>query len=242
LNFQTQLLETIVEGLAKKVTEIEDVGDIKVLKEYDPNFTQEVLVVCVESPKNSVRITVDPQTKLPLSIHFIKTSELGNVIKDYDRIIFDQEPPTGLFDFVIPEGATVVDQDKSDKFINDPNFGMALDGLSKQEAAELLVVKYWQDLIGSDLEELRKIWPSANNENFEAVLKQFFGDNPPVELVEMRELGKEYGCPIGDVLPCIIRHQDGTLKEYKVLVGLRETDSKTSCIVYGFCGISQEID
>lgn len=83
------------------------------MKEYDARYGKEVFVVSVVNPSNSVMAVVDAETKLPLRIHFIQSSEYGMIIKDYDQIIFDEEPPAGLFDITIPEGAIVVNQDRA---------------------------------------------------------------------------------------------------------------------------------
>ena len=62
----------------------------------------------------------------------MKTTNYGNFIKDFDQIIFDENPPEGLFSFTIPEGTIVINQDESNELDNDPNYGIALDGLTKQ--------------------------------------------------------------------------------------------------------------
>jgi hypothetical protein len=80
-------------------------------------------------------------------------------------------------------------------------------------------------------------------ENAKKIFKSYFStnDNPPVELVEIKELGVEYGCAIGEILPCIVRHQDGTLREYKMIIKFRQIEGRTSCIVEGHYGMSQEV-
>jgi len=244
LHFDLQL-EKIMEDLVERLAETEDVGNkIQIQREYDPNFAKEMVVIFTEDKNNALKITIDPDTKLPINLHVIRTANFGTFVKDFDQIIFDEEFPEGLFSFTIPEGAVVINQDEGEGLENDPNLGIALDGLTKQEAAELLAEKYWHSVINSDFEELKKIRPAYNLEKAKKVLEIYFSlkDNPPVELVEIGELGKEYGCAVGDILPCIVRHQDGTFKEYKPIIKFREIDGKASCIITGHYGMPQKVE
>jgi hypothetical protein len=133
-------LENIFEDLAAKIAAEKDYhnSQMSIHKHVDPNTGKDLLVITAQSNETDIEILVDPETKLPMSMHIISTKILGNFIKDFDEIFFDQEPPAGLFDFVIPENVLVVDMDKTDKLEDDPNCGITVDNMSKQDAAELL--------------------------------------------------------------------------------------------------------
>lgn len=214
--------------------------NIQIYKEYDPNAGRDLLVVWAETDSDAVKVLIDPETKLPISMHLIRTSSLGNAVKDFDHIYFDEEPPAGIFDFVIPENVQVVDMDKLDNLEDDPNYGIATDNLSKQEVAELLAKKYWDATIRNDFEEVKKLRPAMNLEKAKEAVKRYQGSQP-VELLEIGTLADQYGCAIGQVLPCIVRHQDGTVKQYKLIIKFRQINGQSSAIIAGFYGMPQEV-
>ena len=233
-------LESIIEDLATKIAGEKDLGGIQISRETDPNTGRDSLVILSESKENSIKVLIDPETKLPTSMHFIHTSNFGNFVKDFDEISFDEEPPAGLFDFVIPEGVTVINTEEMDKLKDDPNYGIACDNISKQETAELLAQKYWDAAIKNDFSALQKVYPVSNLEKAKEVLKRLYG-SAPVELVEIGKLADQYGCGIGQVLPCTVRHQDGTTKQYKLIIKFRNINGQNSAIITGHYGMPQEI-
>jgi hypothetical protein len=80
---------------------------------YDPEFLQEVICVDVKTPLVELRAVLSPENKLPLRVNVGKGTT-GNfqygLIKNADRILYNEVLPEGLFDFRIPAGAKVIDQ------------------------------------------------------------------------------------------------------------------------------------
>ena len=54
-------------------------------------------------------VRVDPQTKLPISIETLKNTP-GQGVKSVDRLEYNVAIPDGIFEFEIPEGATVIEK------------------------------------------------------------------------------------------------------------------------------------
>jgi len=50
------------------------------------------------------------------------------------------------------------------------------------------------------------------------------------------------GCGIGKLIPCRIRHKDGSLKEWKITIKRRNIDGRPSCVIAGYYGAPVEIE
>ncbi len=234
-------LENIIEDLAAKIAdELKGNDNISIYKENDPNTGEDSLVIMAETDSDAIKVLIDPETKLPTSIHIIRTSNLGNAVKDFDEIYFDEDPPAALFDFIIPEGVTVVNTDEVDRLEDDPDSGIEVGNLSKQEAAELLAKTYWNAIINDDFAEAKKVRPALNLKQAKEVNERYQGSRA-VELIEIGVLADQYGCMVGQVLPCVVRHRDGAIKQYKLIIKLRQINGQNSAIIAGFYGMPQEI-
>ena len=242
MNFNMRI-DTIFEDLAESIAKMElnPNEKIEISKEYDPNNNKELLVFDVRSDTD-IKIYIDPDSKLPVRMHIIRANSFGTFIRDFDEIYFDEEPPAGIFDFKIPEDATVINKDESEER-DDPNTGIVMDSLSRQQAAEILAENFWRAIIKDDFEELQKSYyvPETKIEKVKEVFAKYF--NPrPTEFIRIGELADQYGCTIGQVLPCILRHQDGTVKQYKLIIKFRSIDGTESVAVDGLYGMPQDVN
>lgn len=235
-------LENILDDMTNKlINETENDSQILIRKENNPDTGDDVLIISSQG-ENVTETYIDLKTKLPTEIHIISTTQLGNEIKDFDQIIFDEEPPIGTFEFIIPQNAAVLNIDQIGSLEDSPDYGILVNNLSKQEAAELLATQYWDATIRNNIEELKKLAPAMNLNDAEKATSNYIRSNTKiVELIEIGTLVNQQGCTPGQILPCTIRHEDGTIKKYKLVVELRQIDGQESMIMTGFYGMPQEI-
>ena len=78
---------------------------------YDPKAGKDVILLVMASDRIDLKATVDPDTKLPLSVDIISGSQPGSneVLKRAEHIYYDQKLPEGIFEFEIPLGAEIID-------------------------------------------------------------------------------------------------------------------------------------
>jgi|GEM_PF-1639035 len=87
-------------------------GVISHYEAYDPDIQQDVIVLQMISAQLDLKARIDPETKLPMSVNVIRGQKPGSyeILKHADQIYYGEFLPEGLFDFEIPEGATVVEE------------------------------------------------------------------------------------------------------------------------------------
>jgi len=203
----------------------QDPDNTVIFHEYDQQMGKTLIVVITRDDKQSFKVYVDPDTKLPVRLQGLESRMLGSVIKDIERIEFNVELPEGIFDFEIPEGATILDHDQNNKLLNDPQNGMLTQGLTEQQAAETIATMYWNALIEADEATARTVAP---------VSAQMTRGSSLTELVEVGRLYIQPGCGIGKLIPCRLRYTDGSLKEWKLVIKRRNIDGNPSCVIAGF--------
>jgi len=209
--------------------------DIKIYHEPGPETGKSLIVVISESPNETWKGFVDPETKLPVRLYCLKkNNRLGSIFKDIDRIEYNVDLPEKIFEFEIPDGAKIVDMDKEREILSDPQYGISTEGLTEQQAAEEIVTQYWDAMINMDLTAAQKLYPSLDMNKAR--------DSMPIEHVENGKLYIEPGCGIGKVIPCIIRYEDGSLKEWKLIIKQRNIDGLPSCVIAGFYNSPVEIE
>jgi hypothetical protein len=79
---------------------------------YDPRAGKDVILLVMASERIDLKATVDPDTKLPLSVDVIGGSRPGSneVLKRAERMYYDQQLPAGIFDFKVPVGVQIIDE------------------------------------------------------------------------------------------------------------------------------------
>ena len=209
--------------------------DIKIYHEPGPETGKNLIVVLSESPNETWKGFVDPETKLPVRLYCLKkNNRLGSIFKDIDRIEYNVDLPEKIFEFEIPDDAKIVNMDKEREILSDPQYGISTEGLTEQQAAEEIVTQYWDAMINMDLTAAQKLYPSLDMNKAR--------DSMPIEHVENGKLYIEPGCGIGKVIPCIIRYEDGSLKEWKLIIKQRNIDGLPSCVIAGFYNSPVEIE
>jgi hypothetical protein len=79
---------------------------------YDPKAGKDVILLVMASDSIDLKATVDPDTKLPLSVDVIGGSRPGSneALKRAEHIYYDQRLPSGIFDFEVPVGVEIIDE------------------------------------------------------------------------------------------------------------------------------------
>ncbi|MHC4437938.1 MAG: LolA family protein [Planctomycetota bacterium] len=197
---------------------------VVIFHEHDKQSNKSLIVVITRDEKQSFKVYIDPDTKLPVRVQGLESRLLGSVIRDIERIEFNIDLPEGIFDFEIPEGAGITDHDYIQKLLNDPKYGISTEGMTEQQAAKTIATMYWNALIEMDKTTAKTVAP----------LSQHMADSSL--LVELLEVGRLYiqpGCGIGKLIPCRIRYADGSIKEWKLIIKQRNIDSHLSCVIAG---------
>ena len=205
----------------------ENPDNIAIFHERNEQSNKNLIVVITRHEKQSFKVYIDPDTKLPVRVQGLESKLLGSVIRDIDRIEFNVDLPKGIFDFEIPEGAGITDLDHIVKLLKDPQYGISTEGMTEQEAAETIATMYWSALIEMDATTVQTVAPLSPQTGNGSLLK------------EIAEIGKLYiqpGCGIGKLIPCRIRYKDGSLKEWKLIIKSRNIDGRPSCVIAGFYG------
>lgn len=211
----------------------EDPDSVTIFHEHDGQSNKSLIVVITRHEKQSFKVYIDPDTKLPVRVQGLESRLLGSVIRDIDRIEFNVELPEDIFDFEIPEGASIIDHDYNQKLLNDPQNGISSEGMTEQEAAETIATMYWNALIQMDEITARKVSP---------VSPQIVDGSLLAKLVEVGSLYIQPGCGIGKLIPCRIRYKDGSLKEWKLIIKTRNIDDRPSCVIASYYGSPVEIE
>ncbi len=218
-----------------KYSKMKDSGiEIEISNEYDSETGKDIILAKTKTPTESWEISIDAQTKLPISFHSLhdEVKSIGTIFKDVDKIEYNVELPEDIFNFEIPEDAKIIDHDLNNKLLNDPQYGISTRGLTEQQAAEQIVTTYWNALIKKDYETAKKVSPVWSKVADADLLE---------ELVEVGELYIEPGCGIGKLIPCKLKYSDGSMKLWKIVIKKRMIDGNPSCILAGYYDSPKDI-
>ncbi|MFH1614644.1 MAG: hypothetical protein ABIG61_06140 [Planctomycetota bacterium] len=202
-----------------------------------------IFAKCIYVPKSkSWWFQFDAETKMPVSFKQWENINFTGKPQFYaERIEYNPELPAGIFEFKIPEGAKVVKlQQKLPEYLNDPNCGILVEGLSDEEACLMIVEDYLRALIDGDWEYLAQLRPICNAENWE--LKHKRNEDWPIEILEIGQPSHEKGCSIGPVVPYTVKYSDGQIKNIKLIVKIRNIDGSKSCVIAGTYGGTKDFE
>jgi len=205
-------------------TSQEDPDSVVIFHEHDQQSKKSLIVIITRGDVQSYKIYIDPDTKLPVRVQGLEDNTLGTVIRDVEKINFNVDLPEGIFDFEIPQGASIIDLDQNLKLWNDPRNGISTEGMTEQQAAETIATMYWSALIEMDRTTARRVAPAS---------PQMVDSSLLAELAEVGRLYIQPGCGIGKLIPCRIRYKDGRLKEWKLIIRTRNIDGHPSCVIAG---------
>lgn len=186
------------------------------------------------SQRQSWWLEIDLETNLPVRAKgWNNTRREGTPSMDLQRIVFFRELPDEMFEFEIPKGAEVVDwREQFKEILKDRNYGMSAEGLTKENCCKRIVEEYWQAMIKEDWEKARRLRGFPDGQVWEDWKAQYY-DNMPAQIIEIKEPYEEKNWM---TTPMIIKMADGSTKEGKLLVKLREIDGVKSCVIVGNCG------
>jgi outer membrane lipoprotein-sorting protein len=101
-----RFLEDIVDMLIKPKN-----GSMQISREFDSTRAKDVLKVLAEAEELKFSVAIDPETNLPLSMNIISCDmHPGQIGKSMDEVYYDVPLPDGIFEFKMPEGATVMEK------------------------------------------------------------------------------------------------------------------------------------
>jgi hypothetical protein len=228
----------------------------KVVHGKDPATGRDrVTVLCSLVDVNgalSFAIEFDRDSKLPVAIRqWPNLDRSGPPSFDAFRIVYYEELPDSVFDVRVPADAKRVEKplqisDTAAGALANPSDGMAVDGLTQQEAAERVVRTLYQAIIDQDLDRLKSVCPLCRNlgdEFLRAIILKPGKDTRIVEIVEIGRIVKSGRSTLGPIaaIPATLRLQNGRKVEEKMIVQFRQFGDRLSCVVHGPYGQPREI-
>ncbi len=201
-------------------------GEIQIYKEHDPNTGKDIIILWAKSSQDELEAFIDPETKLPIRINFTKANP-GQIIKNVDEIYYNEPLPEGLFEFEIPEGTQVIRKQMLLYIIEDPNYGILAEGLSRDEARVKILKEFWQAVINKDFKGAHMLLPVAGVERLQEI---FAG------VVELISIGEPFEVPhidFGILTPVRVMFSNGKILELYQITHFRTIDGKLSCVLAG---------
>jgi len=201
----------------------------------------------------SYSITFDAKTKLPVElVEWNNLDRRGAPAFHIRQITYYEDLPDSIFKVEYPTNANRVEKEltipeSSVGLLGDPQDGISAEGLSRQEAVELLLRQVYQAVMNEDFDRLRKLCPTIATVSDEFLRYLMQSEKPELRTEEIVEIGpifKEGHSKIGPIVavPCIIRTRGGTLREDKMIVQFRNIGGKSSCVFHGPYGMPHEIE
>lgn len=231
--------------------------DVETIRGTDPATGREQItllgsLVSSFGPQ-SYSVKFDVETKLPIAMTLWSNMERrGAPAFRAWQITYYENLPDSMFTVKYPEDAHFVEKELtipegSIGLLSIPQYGMSTEGLSKEEAARLIIRRAYQALIDDDYNEFRKLCPAASTWSDKFLRYAVHGKDPQQRVVEIVEIGsicKEGRSKLGPIVavPCIVRTKGGTMREDKVIVQFRNIGGKPSCVFQGPYGLPREIE
>ena len=101
------IFEQILEDLED---EKKDEKKVEIYQGKTDDSGKDVIVIIVHGEKKTWKILVHPKTKLPVSFENFGPDTTD--LKKTEQILYNQPLPEGIFEFEMPEGATVIQKQK----------------------------------------------------------------------------------------------------------------------------------
>jgi hypothetical protein len=198
-------------------------------------------------------VKFDVETKLPIELaQWNNLDRRGAPFFHAQRITYYEDLPDSIFKVEYPGNAHRVEKEltipeSSIGLLSDPQYGISAEGLSKEEAARLILRRVYQAWIDEDFNEFRKLCPGGSAWSDEFLRYLVHGKNPQQRVVEIVKIGsicKEGYSKLGPIVavPCVVKTKGGTMREDKMVVQFRSIGGKTSCVFHGPYGLSREIE
>jgi len=122
--------------------------------------------------------------------------------------------------------------DRTSDPLRNPNNGMPAEGLTTEQCMVKIAKEYWNAIIKEDWDHVAKLRPLYSAEFW----KNKYSKAAIVELIEVRRPYKPDLPCSGLVVPCILKLENGTVIERKVVVMYRIINGKSSCVIPALWG------
>jgi hypothetical protein len=191
---------------------------------------------------------VDPGTKLLVGLEFTRTSNSGEVIKSMEEIRYNEPVPDRLLHFQCPDDAVIKPEGWGK--IDDPNYGIAVSGLSEQQACVRILTDLFAAVNAADLNRLRTLIPFAaalDDQTLAAAVYQSLGGTwddptPGPAGYEVGSLYRDKACPLGVLVPCVLTDHKGERFAVTFIVRFRRSEGRESCVVVFTWGRTRRIE
>ena len=208
----------------------------KMVLDWDENYGKDpatnrdrVFVTCSHPAAAEPRswwFEIDVESKLLVSMkQWDNMSRKGTPRFNVTSLTFFEDLPDNLFEFEIPEGAEIVPAltERNDK-LQDPNSGMLLGDMTKEQASREIARRYWQAVIESNWQTVAILYPISTAQEWE---DKYIGSKFE-EIVEIKEPYQAQGVTI---VPCRIRFEGNATRKINTSVMFRTIDSQQSCVI-----------
>jgi hypothetical protein len=238
-------LARMVESLT---SEADKNGDSVQISRKTTDRYGEVISLHCEGAAHEYEAWVDPGTKLLVGLEFTRTSTSGEVVKSIEEIRYNEPVPDRLLHFQCPDDAVIKPEGWGK--IDDPNYGIAVAGLSEQQACVRILTDLFAAVNAADLDRMRALLPFAatlNDQALVAAVYQSLGgtwDDPTPGLAGY-EIGSPYrdkACPLGVLVPCVLTDHEGGRFEVTLIVRFRRIEGRESCVVVFTWGRARRIE
>jgi outer membrane lipoprotein-sorting protein len=193
-----------------------------------------IFATCIYTPeKKSWWIQFDAESRLPVKFKQWKNMSFEGDPEFYaENIEYNPILPDGTFEFEIPEGTEVVKlHQKLPDYLDDPDCGIATEGLSDGESCLLIVEDYLRALIDGDWEYLTQVRPILNDEGWEQKYKN--SDEWATEVIQISPPVQQDGCKIGPVVHSLVKYSDGQIRSINYVVKIRYINEIKSYVIAG---------
>jgi len=201
----------------------------------------------------SWNIEFDVASKLPVAFkQWQNLDRSGPPTFDAFKVAYYEDLPESVFRIQIPGNPAYVQKpltipDENIGVLSNPKHGMAIDGMTQQEAAEQILRDMFQAVIDGDLATLKKLSPICQtwgDEFLRSVILKTGRDDRLAEVLEIGQISETGHSKLGPVVavPVSVRRYDGIRALQKMIVQFRELGGAGSCVVHGPYGLPREIE
>ncbi|MGA2915390.1 MAG: hypothetical protein ABSE89_05130 [Sedimentisphaerales bacterium] len=229
----------------------------KIIKSKDPatGGGRATLIGSIQNVNgfNEYVIEFDTETKLPVAMKmWDHPDRSGPPTFEASKITYYEELSKDLFDVKLPGNPKYVEKpltipNENIGLLSSPDDGISAEGLSQQQACEKIVKQIYEADIAGDVKQFKKLCPLARNwydEDLRSFILRKGQGEQVVELIKIGQICKMGSSKLGPLaaVPVIFKHKDGIKAEDKMIVQFRQVGGKSSCVVYGPYGFTQEIE
>ena len=196
---------------------------------------KEFIVISIKTPNREQKFLVDSVTKLPISFSTTRDDAPMEMMKktlairNLEWIRYNEQPPEGIFD--MPPDAKLVESEVD--CMVDPDSGLVVDGMSRQEACLAITKQACQAMIDLDVVRLEslalffKLWPPEAWE----MVRDAKAAGKWIQGYEIT------GTPYqeGDVwyVPCLLKLADNKTEINTPMIKFYQMEGKTYCFAIG---------